>query len=127
MRIMLSAALAAALLTTTAGLAAAEDMLGSYVARISDNDHYNSNGEELDTAAQMVRQDRANFHQFGMADADDEEDAWFTTTAKRAAFEKLLNKSGAIDSKARKAIAGGEPLVQVDVWPSKVKVTILEE
>lgn len=101
-------------------------MLGSYVARISENDHVNSDGGKLSTVAQMVRQDRANFHQFGVTDADDEDDVWFTTKAARAKFEKMLGKSGAIDNATRKAIVNGEPLIQVDVWPSKVKVSILE-
>ena len=39
------------------GAARADDMLGSYVARISDRDHHASDGYELDSAAQMVRQD----------------------------------------------------------------------
>ncbi|MDG4893744.1 hypothetical protein P9272_09190 [Mesorhizobium sp. WSM4976] len=38
-----------------AGSARADDMLGSYVARISDRDHRASDGYPLSNAAQMVR------------------------------------------------------------------------
>ena len=33
----------------------------SYTARLSERDHYNSNGQRLLSAAAIIRQDRANF------------------------------------------------------------------
>ena len=57
--------------------AAADEFLGSYVARISYQDKQASDGYPLDTAAQMVRQDRANFHKFHHSDPDDENNVWF--------------------------------------------------
>ncbi|TJX19793.1 MAG: hypothetical protein E5W21_34550, partial [Mesorhizobium sp.] len=59
-------AVAALLLASVLGTstARADDMLGSYVARISERDHHASDGYPLDSAAQMVRQDRANWHKF---------------------------------------------------------------
>jgi len=107
------------------GTARADEFLGSYVARISDNDHHASDGYPLDTAAQMVRQDRANWHKFGSGDAEDENDVWFGSTAARARFEKMLGNGSAMSGATRKAIANGEPIVEVEVYRQSVKVRIL--
>ncbi len=121
--IIVSAGLMATAATVAA--ASADQFLGSYEARISDTDHHASDGYPLDTAAQMVRQDRANWHKFGRGDAEDEDDPWFGSTAARARFEKMLGKSGAMNGATRNAIANGEPVVRVDVYANSVRVTIL--
>jgi hypothetical protein len=113
----------AALALTTA--ASADQYLGSYVARISNQDHYASDGYALDTAAQMVRQDRANWHKFGYGDAEDQDDPWFGSTDSRARLERMLNKGGAMSGAVRNAIANGQPLVQVDVYRNSVVVSIV--
>lgn len=107
------------------GSASADQYLGSYVARISDQDHHASDGYALDTAAQMVRQDRANWHKFGYGDAEDQDDPWFGSTDARARLERMLGKSGAMTGAVRNAIANGEPVVQVDVYRNSVVVTLL--
>ncbi len=112
-------------LAATAGTAQADQLLGSYTARISDNDHHASDGYRLDTAAQMVRQDRANWHKFGRGDAEDEDDGWFGSTAARANFERMLNKGSAMNQATRRAIVNGEPVVEVQVYRQSVKVRIL--
>ena len=116
----------AGLLTVLVGAtaAAADEYLGSYVARISDQDHQASDGYPLDTAAQMVRQDRANFHKFHNSDPDDENDVWFRTNDQRARLERMLGQGGAMNS-TRRAIVNGEPLIQVDVYRNHVEVTII--
>jgi len=119
---ILAAGAAVALIASAAG---ADEFLGSYVARISDNDHHASDGYRLDTAAQMVRQDRANWHKFGRGDAEDEDDPWFGSTSARARFERMLNNGSAMSSATRKAIANGEPIVEVQVYRQSVKVTIV--
>lgn len=118
-----SACVLAALAWTTA--ASADQYLGSYIARISNQDHYASDGYALDTAAQMVRQDRANWHKFGYGDPDDQDDPWFGSTDSRVRLERMLNKGGAMSGAVRNAIANGEPLVQVDVYRNSVVVTIV--
>ncbi|MGE0501600.1 MAG: hypothetical protein AB7I79_08010 [Rhizobiaceae bacterium] len=125
MKTFVKTALAASLLALAAGQSQADQLLGTYVARISDRDHHASDGYLLDTAAQMVRQDRANVHKFGWVDAEDDDDPWFGTANARARFEKLLNKSGAMNAATRKAIAGGEPIVKVDVFANSVRVEVL--
>lgn len=123
-RLTVSASVLALALTAASG-ALADQFLGSYEARISDNDHQASDGYGLDTAAQMVRQDRANWHKFGTGDAEDEDDPWFGSTAARARLERMLNKGGAMSSSTRRRIVNGEPVVQVDVYRNSVKVTII--
>jgi hypothetical protein len=122
-RFFLAAAAFAAL--SAASPALADQFLGSYVARISSSDHFASDGYALDTAAQMVRQDRANFHKFGIRDPEDDSDPWFRSTSSRARFESMLNKSGAMSGATRNAIANGEPLVEVEVFKNSVKVRIV--
>jgi hypothetical protein len=110
-----------------AGSACADDMLGSYVARISERDHEASDGYALGSAAQMVRQDRANWHKFRRRDSDDEGDAWFRTNDERADLQRMLERPGAMSSSTKRAIVNGEPLIQVDVYDSSVRVSILED
>ena len=110
-----------------AGAAQADDMLGSYVARISDRDHQASDGYALETAAQMVRQDRANWHKFHRRDRDDEGDGWFRTNDQRADLQRMLERTGAMSSSTKRAIVNGEPLIQVDVYSDSVHVSILED
>ena len=105
----------------------ADDMLGSYVARISDRDHHASDGYTLDNAAQMVRQDRANWHKFHQRDRDDEGDGWFRTDDQRARLQRMLERGGAMSSSTKRAIVNGEPLIRVDVYTDSVQVSILED
>ena len=110
-----------------AGPASADQLLGSYVARISSNDHQASDGYPLASAAQMVRQDRANYHKFHRRDRDDENDVWFRGNDDRARLERMLQRPGAMSGPVRRAISNGEPLIQVDVYTRGVKVSILED
>lgn len=120
--------LAGLLLTSLLGASAAhaDSMLGSYVARISERDHQASDGYALDSAAQMVRQDRANWHKFHRRDADDESDSWFTTNDERADLQRMLERPGAMSASTKRAIVNGEPLIRVDVYENSVRVSILE-
>jgi hypothetical protein len=116
---------ALAVLLTASLPAAADTLLGSYVARLSDNDHYASDGYKLDTAAQVVRQDRANWHRFGRGDAEDDDDQWFDTADARARLERHLNKSDAMTQAVRREIMSGEPIVKVTVYRDSAKVVIV--
>ncbi|RUX26081.1 hypothetical protein EOA23_19300 [Mesorhizobium sp. M2A.F.Ca.ET.042.01.1.1] len=110
-----------------AGSARADDMLGSYVARISDRDHRASDGYPLSSAAQVVRQDRANWHKFHRRDSDDQGDPWFRSDGSRADLQRMLERGGAMSSATRRAIVNGEPLIEVDVYSDSVRVSILED
>ena len=105
------------------GTASADQFLGSYTARISPQDHHASDGYALDTAAQMVRQDRANWHKFGRGDAEDQDDPWFTSQSARARLERMAGAG--MDGATRNAIAKGTPVIQVDVYRNSVRITII--
>ena len=124
-RLFATAALAV-ILGASVGTAYADDFLGSYVARMSWKDHEASDGYKLDTAAQVVRQDRANVHRHIHTDEEDDIDSWFTSNAKRSRFEQLLNKPSAMSSGTRRAILRGEPLVEVEVYRNSVRVTVVD-
>lgn len=123
---MLKSILAAGVIAMAlSSTASAQELLGSYVASISGQDHRASDGYPLDTAAQMVRQDRANVHRFGLVDAEDNDDPWFGTANARARLEQMLNRPGAMDQRTRQAISRGEPVIQVDVYRNAVAVRLL--
>ncbi len=122
--VLLSAAAMA--LAGVSSPALADELLGSYVARISWKDHEASDGYRLDTAAQVVRQDRANVHKHIQTDEEDDIDVWFTTNAKRGRFEQMLNKKAAMNEATRSAILHGEPLIEVTVYRNSVRVVILD-
>lgn len=106
--------------------AASADVIDSYSARLSKQDHHNSSGEELNSAIAIIRQDRANFYVFGKIDPEDESDAFFNNKANRARLEKMLSK-GFISSEHQDLIVNGTPLITIDIYDDHVKVTIEEE
>ena len=125
MKHFLTTAAAIAVLSAGVVAASADEFLGTYIARISANDKQASDGYRLDTAAQMVRQDRANWHKFGSGDPEDENDAWFGSTSARARLERMLGKPGAMSQATRRAIARGEPVIEVQVYRNSVHVEVI--
>jgi hypothetical protein len=95
--------------------AAAQQLIESYVARLSEDDHFNSNGERLTTVAGIIRQDRANFHRFGIRDPEDEGDSYFANQQNRAVMERLI-ASGRIAPAAARAIINNTPMIKVDIY-----------
>lgn len=57
--------------------AAAQDLIEEYRAYISERDLHNSAGERLTRPWEIIRQDRANYHKFGVPDLDDYYDGFF--------------------------------------------------
>jgi hypothetical protein len=112
-------------LAAVSGPAHADQLLGSYVARLSDQDHHASDGYALDTAAQVIRQDRANFHKFHQRDGEDSDDPWFASPDARARLERMLNSGGAMNEATRSAVFHGSPIVRVDVYRDSVRVEII--
>jgi len=109
------AALAAAVTPLSANAA---ELIGEYSARLSGQDHYNSKGQPLTTVAQIIRQDRANYHQFGLRDYGDQDDPVFTTPEIRAGLEALVAASN-IPPNVANAIINGDPNVVVQIWGEK--------
>ena len=105
-------AAAAVALATPAG---AQQLIESYSARLSSADHFNSNGERLTTPAAIIRQDRANFHKFGVRDEEDESDRFFADQGNRALMERMLER-GRTTAAVRRSIVDGSPLIRVELW-----------
>ena len=107
----------------------AQQLKESYRAQLSERDHFNSNGERLRSAAAIIRQDRANFHRFGIRDPADQSDVFFTDVNNRAELEALIER-GTSEPHAINRIVNGTPMVQVDIFSGPrgtfVNVTVLD-
>jgi hypothetical protein len=107
----------------------AQQLIERYQAYLSEQDHFSSNGQRLTSAAAIIRQDRANFHRFGIRDREDEDDSFFGDMENRAALERLLERGRAAPGVISQ-IVDGTPLVRVEVWRGPVgpyvAVTILQ-
>jgi len=118
-----------AILALAAGLAALAPIaaqaapLEVYEARLSAQDHFNSNGERLTTAAAIIRQDRANYHKFALRDPEDEGDSFFASAENRARLEALIAR-GSVTPRAARAILNGTPLIVVTVFDDYVDVDV---
>lgn len=90
-------------------------LLDSYVAVIGVDDLHNSSGVRLTRPAAILRQDRANFHAFGIRQRGDTSDSFFTSAANRAELEGMLS-AGRMSPQAQRAIVNGGAVVRVEVW-----------
>lgn len=93
----------------------ADELLGSYNAYIGKADLYNSRGERLTRPWQVLRQDRANFHMYGIRQKGDEDDDFFDSVENRAAFEFMV-EHGRMDREAARAILRGGATVSVEIY-----------
>lgn len=103
----------------------AQQVLDSYVAVIGSQDRFNSSGTALTQVGQILAQDRANFHRFGVRQQGDTADRTFLTTEGRASIPALLG-GGFVDPAATRAILGEQDApVLVEVLGSGGRVTRL--
>jgi len=128
MKILTSLALAAACVFTTVPAAFADEIIGSYVAYIGRDDLYNSKGARLNEPWQILRQDRANYHRFGISQPGDEWDPFFDSINNRAIMERMI-MNGTITSGARNGLLRGGATVFVRIYGTGsrgkyVKVTV---
>jgi hypothetical protein len=112
------------LLASTAALAQGR-VLTEYTTRIGPQDKVNSVGDRLETAAAILRQDRANYHRFDQADAEDEGDDVFDDRHERGRFERLMSR-GVVRPDTARAIINGTPLVRVTVYATRMDVEVIE-
>lgn len=103
-----------AALCAVGGAAVAQQAIGGYRAYIGPVDLVNSNGARLTQAWQVIRQDRANVHRFGLSQPGDERDPWFGTGEMRNALESWL-RQGALDPATAAAVMAGGVMVHVEV------------
>ena len=93
----------------------AQVLVGSYAAYIGEDVLYNSEGTRLSEPWQVLRQDRANFHRFGISQDGDEWDPFFEDAGNREAMETMIRR-GYIDPDAEKMILSGGAMVYVNVY-----------
>lgn len=91
-----------------------EYLIGVYTAFIGEHDLYNSRGQRLRQPWQIIRQDRANFHRFGIRDPGDSTDPFFASAENRAAMETMLAR-GSISRRAASDIVQGHVWVHVEI------------
>lgn len=108
--------LAIALILATAPVAAsAQALIGAYSAFIGEDDLYSSTGQRLGEFWQIIRQDRANYHRFGLRQRGDNGDAFFANANNRATLEQLLRNSDTQPSTRRLIVNGNVP-VYVEIF-----------
>lgn len=90
-------------------------LIGSYQAYIDTADLYNSNGQRITQPWAVLRQDRANFHRFGISQMGDTGDDFFASERNRAIMENMV-RSGSMTAEARQLIVQGGAVVKVDIY-----------
>jgi hypothetical protein len=112
-----SAPLLLAALMATGTAAPAQEIIGSYTAEIGRADLFNSEGQRLTAPWQVLRQDRANYHRFGISQAGDQWDPLFADANNRAAMEQMV-MNGYMDPQAARDIMAGGATVIVTIYGS---------
>ena len=100
--------------TTNSG---ADRLIGSYTAYIGREDLFASDGVRLSQPWQILRQDRANVHRFGIRHSGDSGDSFFASANNRATMERMVMQ-GRISPAAARAIVTGGSLVEVSIYGS---------
>ena len=103
-------ALSAAVAASGAPASAAE----GYCARLGPADHFNSSGARLKSVGAVIRQDRANFHEFGIRDRGDQSDGIFADKVSREALQRSIDRND-MSAADRRAILEGSPYVCVTI------------
>jgi hypothetical protein len=98
-----------------------EMIVESYTARLSSKDHFNSDGVRLKLVADIIRQDRANYHKFNVRDNDDTGDNFFSDKDNRGRITVMLEK-GHIDKATTQSILNGTPVVLVNIYNKYIEV-----
>jgi len=114
-KLMRAGLIGAGLALGVAGAAAAQGLIGSYSAYIGWDDLHNSKGARLTAPWQVVRQDRANYHRFGISQPGDQWDRFFGDIDNRAAMERMI-MNGAIGPAAAQILMQGGATVYVEIY-----------
>jgi hypothetical protein len=95
--------------------AAADNLVGQYTAYIGQDDLYNSSGKRLSKPWQILRQDRANYHRFGVSQPGDQSDPFFADAGNRGTMERMV-MNGRIDAGAARTLINGGAMVVVRIY-----------
>ncbi|GAB5449650.1 hypothetical protein [Gymnodinialimonas sp.] len=102
---------------------AAQTSMVEYTAFIGEQDLYSSVGVRLTFPWQVLRQDRANYHRFGLRQPGDEWDPIFDDFEARGRMEAALQR-GYISSEASDDIMRGGSTVIVRVFEGGQRVEV---
>lgn len=105
----------AVVLAVSAGAARADELVESYGAYIGQDDLYNSSDERLTQPWQVIRQDRANVHRFGVSQPGDDLDNFFASARNRELAERMI-RSGRIERSAARRLLEGDVQIYVEIW-----------
>ncbi len=116
-------AMAAGLAVSPERSAAQGPLLEAYSAYLGNADHYNSRGARLTEPWQVIRQDRANFHRFGIRDPGDEYHSFFAIAANRNRMEQMI-LHGHIDANAGWRVVNENVWIRVEIYQNSVRVDV---
>lgn len=105
--------------------AVADTLIGQYTAFIGNDDLHNSSGARLTEPWQILRQDRANFHRFGITQPGDEWDPFFSDIDNRAAMERMV-MNGSINPIAARNLLDGGAMVVVRIYGTGTRGTSVQ-
>ena len=123
MNVLLLSAVVAVVLTSAASAQSSitsvpqtDYLIDDYVAFIGKRDLYNPTGKRLTMPWAIIRQDRVNFHRYGLRDGRfDQDDSFFASQTNRQAMEHMVN-TGFIAWNAAQGIVKGDILIRVQVY-----------
>lgn len=101
-----------------------EQPIETYIAEIGNNDHFNSSGVRLTTAAAILQQDRANVSEGVSIDKFDQgmdDNSFFAQKSNRVKLASMLSR-GYISPDTANAIVNDNPTVTVRVYRSHIEV-----
>ena len=103
-------------------------LVARYKAFLFDPDHTDASGAPLDEAWQVLREDRVNFHDRDVRQADDQTDPVFADAAYRDRIEEMVANGNLTEGAARK-IVERNVLVAVDIYerggePERLDVSV---
>jgi hypothetical protein len=124
MKTLVRAALVAiSVLLPVASASARERPLETYYATLSAWDRIDGMGHRLTSVADILRQDRANYHNRHLRDPSDIGDRYFRKEANRRQIPALL-AAGRMDADTTRRILEQRPRVRVDRYADRLEVTI---
>lgn len=129
-RVLVGLIAVCALVLAAAGFDAAEAKdkkkkkpIETYFTLIGPEDLYNSSGVRLTDAVQIVRQDRANVHRYGIRHEGDEMDSFFSSLENRNKLPAMAAK-GKMRSDTARLIRQGDIYIVVTIYKDRIDIEI---
>ena len=132
MKYILSIVATSSFLAISPGSAWSQQVIDTYISEIGSEDRVNSRGNPLTKAEQILAQDRANFHRFGIRHPGDTGDQFFGVRDNRAALPGLLERGSLSPDAERAILSDGNSKLMVEVIgragrPEALRVTIAQD